>query len=85
MCLREDCSTIKDMTKGCEQEGYLPYFDENGKQQCYEEFSQVTFNPIRTGVFLGQSCLLSSKDFFEIYNFSVAQNLTILETNMRFC
>ena len=55
MCLREDCSTIKDMTKGCEQEGYLPYFDENGKQQCYEEFSQVTFNPIRTGVFLGQS------------------------------
>jgi hypothetical protein len=40
MCLREDCSTIKDMTKGCEQEGYLPYFDENGKQQCYEEFSQ---------------------------------------------
>ena len=43
MCLWEDCSTIKDMTKGCEQEGYLPYFDENGKQQCYEEFSQVTF------------------------------------------
>ena len=30
-------------------------------------------------------CWLSSKDFFEIYNFSVAPNLTILETNMRFC
>ena len=30
-------------------------------------------------------CWLSSKDFFEIYNSSVAQNLTILETNMRFC
>ena len=43
MCLREDCSTIKDITKGCEREGYLPYFDENGKQQCYEEFSQVAF------------------------------------------
>ena len=43
MCLWEDCSTVKDMTKGCEQEGYLPYFDENGKTQCYEEFSQVTF------------------------------------------
>merc|ERR1712037_233425 len=28
MCLWEDCSTVKDMTKGCEQEGYLPYFDE---------------------------------------------------------
>merc|ERR1711971_603001 len=40
MCLWEDCSTVKDMTKGCEQEGYLPYFDENGKTQCYEEFSQ---------------------------------------------
>ena len=30
-------------------------------------------------------CWLSSKDLFEIYNFPVAQNLTILETNMRFC
>ena len=52
MCLREDCSTIKDITKGCEQEGYLPYFDENGKQQCYEEFSQVTFKLFHTNVIL---------------------------------
>jgi hypothetical protein len=46
MCLMEDCSTIKDITKGCEQAGYLPYFDKNGKQRCYEEFSQVTFKLI---------------------------------------
>ena len=30
-------------------------------------------------------CCLFSKNFFEIYNFSVAQNLRILETTMRFC
>ena len=46
MCLREDCSSIKDITKGCEQKGYLPHLDENGKQQCYEEFSQVNFELI---------------------------------------
>ena len=30
-------------------------------------------------------CWLSSKDFFEVYNFFVAQNLTTLETTMHFC
>ena len=30
-------------------------------------------------------CLVYSKEFFEVYNFSVAQNLTILETTTRFC
>ena len=46
ICLMEHSSRIIDITKGCEQEGYLPYFDENGKQQCYQEFSQVTFKLI---------------------------------------
>ena len=38
-CMRDDCCTVENITKGCE-EGTLPYM-ENGIQTCYEEFSQV--------------------------------------------